>query len=160
MKLKIFWITTLCIFLAVPAIAGGDPIGEVSTVFKLIGPDHKIKIEAFDDPKVEGVTCHISRAVKGGVTGFIGIAEDKSDASVACRQIGPIKFKDKINMTPHGEEVFKQSTSILFKTMQVVRFYDAKRNVLVYLIYSDKLIDGSPKNSISTVPLGEIRPPK
>lgn len=129
-----------------PALA--DEIGEVSTGFKLIGANHKIVLEAFDDPKVQGVSCFLSRAKKGGVSGSLGLATDPSDASIACRQTGPIKYLDKLKA---GEEVFQQRTSILFKRMQVVRFYDATRNTLVYLTYSDKLIDGSPKNSLSAV---------
>ena len=127
-----------------------EEIGSVSTVFKLLGPNDKIVIEAFDDPKVDGVTCHLSRAKKGGVTGAVGLATDTSDAAIACRQVGPITIKEELK---DGEPVFNKRTSVLFKTMQVVRFLDKTRNVLVYLVYSDKLIDGSPKNSISTVPI-------
>ena len=127
-----------------------EEIGSVSTVFKLLGPNDKIVIEAFDDPKVDGVTCHLSRAKKGGVTGAVGLATDTSDAAIACRQVGPISIKEELK---DGEPVFNKRTSVLFKTMQVVRFLDKTRNVLVYLVYSDKLIDGSPKNSISTVPI-------
>ena len=127
-----------------------EEIGSVSTVFKLLGPNDKIVIEAFDDPKVDGVTCHLSRAKKGGVTGAVGLATDTSDAAIACRQVGPITIKEELK---DGEPVFNKRTSVLFKTMQVVRFLDQTRNVLVYLVYSDKLIDGSPKNSISTVPI-------
>lgn len=127
-----------------------EEIGSVDTVFKLLGPDHKIVIEAFDDPDIEGVSCHLSRAKKGGIKGAFGVAEDPSNASIACRQIGPIRFKKPIK---NGEEVFSKRTSIIFKHMQVVRFHDEKRNVLVYLVYSDKLIEGSPKNSISSVPI-------
>ena len=127
-----------------------EEIGSVSTVFKLLGPNDKIVIEAFDDPKVDGVTCHLSRAKKGGVTGAVGLATDTSDAAIACRQVGPISIKEELK---DGEPVFNKRTSVLFKTMQVVRFLDKRRNVLVYLVYSDKLIDGSPKNSISTVPI-------
>ena len=127
-----------------------EEIGSVSTVFKLLGPNDKIVIEAFDDPKVDGVTCHLSRAKKGGVTGAVGLATDTSDAAIACRQVGPITIKEELK---DGELVFNKRTSVLFKTMQVVRFMDKTRNVLVYLVYSDKLIDGSPKNSISTVPI-------
>ncbi len=133
-----------------PSLAFAEVIGSVSTVFKFVGPNDKIVIEAFDDPKIEGVTCHLSRAVKGGLKGAVGIAEDVSDASIACRQVGPISFKGEIE---NGQEVFKKDTSLLFKTMQVVRFLDQKRNVLIYLVYSDRIIDGSPKNSISTVPI-------
>ena len=127
-----------------------EEIGSVSTVFKLLGPNDKIVIEAFDDPKVDGVTCHLSRAKKGGVTGAVGLATDTSDAAIACRQVGPITIREELK---DGEPVFNKRTSVLFKTMQVVRFLDKTRNVLVYLVYSDKLIDGSPKNSISTVPI-------
>ena len=127
-----------------------EEIGSVSTVFKLLGPNDKIVIEAFDDPKVDGVTCHLSRAKKGGVTGAVGLATDTSDAAIACRQVGPITIKEELK---DGEPVFNKRTSVLFKTMQVVRFLDKTRNVLVYLVYSDKLVDGSPKNSISTVPI-------
>ncbi len=132
--------------LALPALA--DEIGEVSTVFKLLGANHKIVVEAFDDPKVEGVSCFLSRAKTGGIRGSLGLAEDTSDASIACRQVGPIKYLDELEA---GEEVFQQRTSILFKKLQVVRFYDPKRNALVYLSYSDKIIEGSPKNSLSAV---------
>jgi len=143
--------TILCISaLSLSSFVTADEIGSVDTSFKLIGANHKIIIEAFDDPKVSGVACHLSRAKKGGISGSIGLAEDTSDASIACRQVGPIKIKDDLE---NGERVFKERTSILFKTMQVVRFLDKKRNVLVYLVYSDKLVDGSPKNSLSTVPI-------
>lgn len=132
--------------LVLPAIA--EEIGEVTTVFKLLGANHKIVIEAFDDPKVEGVSCFLSRAKTGGIRGSLGLAEDLSDASIACRQTGPISYNDELEA---GEDVFAQRTSILFKKLQVVRFYDPKRNALVYLSYSDKLIEGSPQNSVSAV---------
>ena len=143
-----FLLILTALMIALPASA--EEIGSVSTVFKLLGPNDKIVIEAFDDPKVDGVTCHLSRAKKGGVSGAVGFATDSSDAAIACRQVGPITIKEELE---DGESVFNKRTSILFKTMQVVRFLDQKRNVLVYLVYSDKLIDGSPKNSISTVPI-------
>ena len=141
--------TAFSLFLFVSSVFA-EEIGSVSTVFKLLGPNDKIVIEAFDDPKVDGVTCHLSRAKKGGVSGAVGFATDTSDAAIACRQIGPITVKEVLK---DGDPVFNKRTSVLFKTMQVVRFFDEKRNVLVYLVYSDKLIDGSPKNSISTVPI-------
>ena len=144
-------ITTLALLFAVSTVSA-EEIGSVSTVFKLLGPNDKIVIEAFDDPKVEGVTCHLSRAKKGGVSGAVGLATDTSDAAIACRQVGRITIKEELE---DGEPVFNKRTSVLFKTMQVVRFLDKKRNVLVYLVYSDKLIDGSPKNSISTVPISK-----
>ena len=130
--------------------AQAETVGEVSTVFKLLGPNHKIVVEAFDDPKVEGVTCYLSRAKTGGIKGGLGLAEDRAEASIACRQVGPIRFLDKLE---DGEEVFSERRSILFKRLHVVRFHDKKRNTLVYLVYSDRLIEGSPKNSISTVPV-------
>lgn len=141
-------VTALALSLAVPAAA--EEIGAVSTVFKMLGPNDKIVVEAFDDPKVDGVTCYLSRAKKGGITGGLGVAEDTSDASIACRQVGPIAFKQKFK---DGETVFEKDTSLLFKTIQVVRFHDRKRDVLVYLVYSDRIIEGSPKNSVSVVPV-------
>jgi len=129
-----------------------EEIGSVNTAFVLVGANHKIVIEAFDDPKIPGVSCHLSRAKTGGVKGSFGIAEDTADASIACRQTGMIALPQDIqSKKSDGERVFKESTSLLFKHLQVVRFYDAKRNTLIYLTYSDKLIDGSPKNAISTV---------
>ena len=131
-----------------------EKIGEVSTKFKVMGPNDKILVEAFDDPAVPGVTCYLSSAKTGGLSGAIGIAEDTADASIACRQIGLIHLSDQIiSGKANGDEVFKKRTSILFKSMQVVRFYDAERNVLIYLTYSDKIIEGSPKNSITAVPI-------
>ncbi|SEN63817.1 CreA protein [Nitrosomonas marina] len=131
-----------------------EKIGSVSTKFKLIGPNDKIVIEAFDDPDIKGATCYLSRAKTGGVSGAVGVAEDTSDASIACRQVGPIILPEEIkNGDSDGEEVFKKNTSLLFKSLQVVRFYDSKRNVLIYLTYSDRIIEGSPKNSISTIPI-------
>lgn len=132
-----------------PTLALAEVVATVDTTFRLLSRDDDIVIEAFDDPKVKGVTCHLSRARKGGIKGSLGMAEDSSDASIACRQIGPIHFDD----IDEGEKVFSKSTSLAFKTMQVVRFLDKKRNVLIYLVYSDKLVDGSPKNSLSTVPI-------
>lgn len=125
-------------------------IGSVDTEWKIIGTDHKIAVDAFDDPKVEGVACFVSRARIGGVTGAIGLREDTSDLSIACRQVGPIRFLEPIE---NGERVFKERRSMLFKTLQVVRFYDAERRTLIYLGYSDKIVTGSPKNSVSAVPL-------
>ncbi|MEO1689274.1 MAG: CreA family protein [Pseudomonadota bacterium] len=141
------------------APAAADPVGEVDTAFKLLGANHKIVVEAFDDPKVPGVACFVSRAKTGGISGSLGLAEDTSDASIACRQIGPIAFPEPLEA---GEEVFRQRTSLVFKALQVVRFYDPARNTLIYLSYSDKLVDGSPKNSISAVvvaPWGGAPPP-
>ena len=120
--------------------------GAVSTKFRLLGPNDKIVIDGFDDPKVDGVACHISRAQTGGMKNAFGVAEDTSDASIACRQVGPIKIKGEIK---DGEHVFDERRSVLFK----MRFFDKQRNVLVYVAYSDRVIEGSPKNSISSVPI-------
>lgn len=142
------FILTLAMAAGFIAPAFAEEIGSVDTAFKLIGSNHKIVVEAFDDPKVAGVSCFVSRAKTGGISGSIGLAEDTSDASIACRQVGPISFLGELE---DGEEVFRRSTSIVFKKIQVVRFFDETRNTLVYLTYSDKLIDGSPKNAISAV---------
>lgn len=136
--------------LALPLVVQAEEIGEVSTVFKWVGPNDKIVVEAFDDPEVEGVTCYLSRAKTGGVKGGLGLAEDRAEASIACRQVGPIRFTGKLK---DGEEVFKERTSLVFKTMQVVRFFDQKRNTLVYLVYSDRVIEGSPQNAVTAIPI-------
>ena len=136
--------------LALPLLVSAEEIGEVSTVFKWLGPNDKIVVEAFDDPKVEGVTCYLSRAKTGGVKGGFGLAEDRAEASIACRQVGAIRFTGKLK---DGEEVFKERTSLVFKTMQVVRFFDEKRNTLVYLVYSDRIIEGSPQNAVTAIPI-------
>ena len=127
-----------------------DLIFRRSTVFKLMSPNDKLATYGVDDPEVEGIACHFTVPEKGGFSGWLGVAEQVSDISLACRQIGPIRFKDKVGQ---GEDMFRQRRSLFFKKMQIVRGCDAKRNVLVYMVYSDKLIDGSPKNSTSTVPI-------
>lgn len=139
---------------------GPDLIFKKTTVWKLLSPDHKLATYAIDDPDVEGVACHFSIPEKGGWVGWLGLAEELSNASLSCRQIGPVKFKRKLEQ---GANAFRQRRSLFFKKMQIVRGCDAKRNVLVYLVYTDKLIDGSPQNSTSTVPLmpwGTEAPPK
>jgi CreA protein len=124
--------------------------GQVSTRFRWLGPNDRIVVDGFDDPKVQGVACHISRAVTGGVKGELGFAEDTSDASIACRQVGPIRIAADLK---DGESVFDERRSLVFKRLHVVRFYDRARNVLVYVSYSDRVLEGSPKNSISSVPI-------
>lgn len=124
--------------------------GSVSTNFRWLGPNDKIVVDGFDDPKVQGVACHISRAQTGGVKGALSVAEDTSDASIACRQVGPITILGELK---DGERVFDENRSLVFKSLQVVRFFDRKRNVLVYVAYSDRVLAGSPQNSISTVPI-------
>jgi CreA protein len=153
-RMAVHFVLLMVLLLSAVGIAVAEQIGSVSTKFKLLGANDKIVIEAFDDPEIPGATCYLSRAKTGGVGGVVGVAEDTSDASIACRQIGPITLPEKVkNGQEDGKEVFKKSTSLLFKTLQVVRFYDAKRNVLVYLTYSDRIIEGSPKNSISIIPI-------
>ncbi len=133
-----------------PPHSRAEEIGSVNTTFKVLGPDNKIVVDAFDDPDVDGVACYLSSARTGGIKGGLGLAEDTSDAAIACRQIGPITIKGKIEP---GDQVFSERRSVLFKRLRVVRFLDQKRNTLVYLAYSDKLVDGSPKNSVSAVPI-------
>ena len=144
-------ITLLLVLLAIARPALADDVGCVSTDIRMLGiANDKICVESFKDPQVDGVVCHISRAETGGMKGAVGVAEDPSEASVSCRQTGPITMKDGLK---DGEKVFKESRSFWFKTLQVVRFYDKPNNTLVYLSYSDKIVDGSPKNTISTVPI-------
>jgi CreA protein len=140
--------------------AGGEEVGAVDTVFKFIGPDHKIVVEAYDDPKVSGITCYVSRAKTGGLKGAFGVAEDKAEASIACRQTGMIIFGAK--PLEKQEEMFSERISLVFKKLRVVRMVDTKRNTLVYLTYSDRVIEGSPQNSVTAVPVpaGTVIPVK
>jgi CreA protein len=134
------------------AFAADEPdlIFRRSTVFKWVSPNDKLATYGLDDPEVEGVACHFTVPEKGGFKGWLGLAEEVSDISLACRQIAPIRFKNKLEQ---GDDMFRQRRSLFFKKMQIVRGCDAKRNVLVYMVYSDKLIEGSPKNSTSSVPI-------
>jgi CreA protein len=138
--------------LAASAQAADEPdlIFKRSTTFKLLTPNDKLATYGLDDPEVDGVACYFTAPERGGVKGWIGVAEQVSDISLSCRQIGPIRIKAKF---PQGEDVFRTRRSLFFKKMQIVRGCDAKRNVLVYMVYSDKLIEGSPKNSTSSVPI-------
>ncbi|MCR9276411.1 MAG: CreA family protein [Pseudomonadaceae bacterium] len=128
--------------------ADAREIGSVDTKFNLLSPDDSINLAVFDDPKVEGVACYISRAQKGGYRGALGLAEDTSDASIACRQVGPVTIKEPIE---NGESVFRERRSLVFKSLKVLRYCDPVHNALVYLAYSERVIEGSPKNSISAV---------
>jgi CreA protein len=127
-----------------------DLIFKKSTVWKFLTPDDKLAVYGVDDPVVDGVACHFTAPERGGFKGMIGVAEEVSDISLACRQVGPVRFKEKFEQ---GSTMLRQSRSIFFKRMQIVRGCDTKRNVLIYMVYSDKLIEGSPKNSTSSVPL-------
>ncbi len=152
--MKLLPLALLALLTAV-GLARAENIGEVDTAFKLIGPDHKIVVEVYDDPKVQGVSCYVSRAKTGGVSGALGLAEDKAEASIACRQVGPVSIAEPLK---RQEEVFSARLSLVFKKLRIVRMVDEKRHTLVYLTYSDRLIDGSPKNSITAVPVDRATP--
>jgi CreA protein len=155
-------VTILLIVAVVGALASCERkrhiVGSVNTEFKLIGPDHKIVIESYDDPKIEGITVFISKSQTGGIKGALGLAEDTSDASVAVRQTGPIRVKDTFE---NGEDAFTEKRSVLFKRLHVSRFWDAPHKSFVYVVWTDRLINGSPQNSISAVvaePWGALAP--
>ena len=137
------------------SVIRAEPIGEVDTVFKFIGPDHNIVVHAHDDPKVGGVTSSVSRAKTGGIKGGLGLAEDKAEASIDCRQVGPISIARPL---PAQEEVFNERISLVFKKLRIVRMVDKPRNTLVYLTYSDRVIEGSPQNSVTAVPVDRATP--
>ncbi|MFT3954026.1 MAG: CreA family protein [Piscinibacter sp.] len=147
--------TLFVVALATAACSRAEPIGEVDTVFKWLGPDDKIVVEAYDDPAVSGVTCYVSRAKTGGIKGGLGLAEDKSEASIACRQTGPIAFPKPLRVQ---EEMFSERISLVFKRLRVVRMVDKQRNTLVYLTYSERVIEGSPQNSVTAVPVDRATP--
>ena len=151
-QLFAFLAASFVVLSAVPSFAAEQPdlIFKRSTVFKWLTPNDKLATYGLDDPDVEGVACHFTVPERGGMKGGLGVAEEVSDISLACRQIGPIKIKEKFSQ---GDDVFRKRRSLFFKKMQIVRGCDAKRNVLVYMVYSDKLIEGSPKNSTSSVPI-------
>lgn len=149
---KLCTIAAAMIMAAAPVWAQ-NRVGEVATTWRLMGGHDKVVVERFDDPKVQGVSCYISRAETGGLTGSLGIAEDPSRFSIACRATGDIRIVGEINRTKDGEVIFTEKTSFLFKTTRVTRFFDAERNVLVYLVWSTKLIDGSPFNNVTAIAL-------
>ena len=136
--------------------ADGEKVGAVDTAFQWLGRDHDILVEVYDDPAVQGVSCYVSRARKGGIKGTLGLAEDRAEASIACRQVGAISFPQ--GALKKQQQVFSERTSLLFKRLRVVRMVDAQRNTLVYLTYTDKLIDGSPQNAITAVPVARSTP--
>ena len=150
MRAAIIVATSLTFLSAYADTLDPDLIFRKSTTFKLLTPNDKLAVYGIDDPVVEGVACHYTTPEKGGLSGALGLAEQTSDISLACRQYAPIKFKEKFSQ---GDVVFTERRSIFFKKMQIVRGCDTRRNILVYMTYSDKLIEGSPKNSTSTVPI-------
>lgn len=141
----VFW-AGLCLL----SVASAEEIGKVDTKLRPLSPDDSIKIESVQDPDVEGVVCYVSRAQVGGYSGALGLAEDTSDASINCQQVGPISIR---NAFKPGEHVFRERRSLIFKSLRVIRFCDVQHNAIVYLVYSEKLIDGSPKNSVAAVPI-------
>lgn len=140
----------LALLLLLSTTVHAETVGCVTTAWKLIGANHQVCVDAFSDPKIPGVTCHVSQAKTGGISGTLGLAQDPSQFSLACRQTGPITMPEKL---PSDEAVFSEDTSILFKETRVMRLWDAAHNTLVYVAISRKLIDGAPANSISTVPV-------
>ncbi|WDD93434.1 CreA family protein [Burkholderia sp. FERM BP-3421] len=144
----------LCAALLPLTAAHAEEVGSVNTNFRLTGSD-RVVVEAYDDPLVNGVTCYVSRARTGGIKGSLGIAEDPSEASIACRQVGPIRFTEPLKQQT---DVFSERMSFIFKTLHVVRVVDRKRNTLIYLTYSDRIASGSPKNSVTAVPVPEGTP--
>ena len=147
-KIRIFIASLLVATLGLSITA--EEIGKVDTRFRFLTPDDTVRIEVFDDPSISGIACYLSRAKTGGIKGAVGVAEDTSDASLDCRQTGPVRFDKKLR---NGDEVFSERRSLIFKELQVVRYCDSERNTLVYLVYSDRVIQGSPKNSVSAVPI-------
>jgi CreA protein len=150
-------LAAVALFLAAAstAIQAQERIGAVSTTFRMIGPNDKVVVDRYDDPKVENAACYVSRAETGGISGAVGLAEDPSRFSIACRAVGPLKIVGKIDRSKDGELVFSERTSAVFKAMHVTRFYDNTKNVMVYLVTSTKVVEGSPFNSISVVPLAQ-----
>jgi len=155
-RILILVLTTCFTIIAGNPAAQAEVIGEVSTTWNALTPNDKVAVEVFKDPDVAGVVCYISRAKTGGAASVVGMAEDKSDSSVACRQIGPIAFGNK--RLPKQEKVFSERASAIFKTVNVTRMIDAENNVLIYLVTSTRVIEGSPKNSISVVPVPKSQP--
>jgi CreA protein len=146
---------SLALLAGASAAAAQERIGATSTTFRWVGPNDKVVVDRYDDPKVENAACYISRAETGGISGAVGLAEDPSRFSIACRAVGPLKIIGEIDETEDGEVVFSERTSFIFKSMEVRRFVDKKKNVLIYLATSTKVIEGSPFNSISVVPLNQ-----
>jgi len=155
-QLTAIWVAAIALIVGFAYSAHSqDRVGEVSTTWRIVGPNDKVVIDRYDDPKVENASCYVSHAETGGIGGAMGLAEDPSRFSIACRATGPVKITGDIDRTAEGEVIFSEDTSVLFKEMRVSRFYDASKNVLVYLVWSTELIDGSPFNSVTAIPLTE-----
>jgi len=150
MKSKLYCSFIFIIFWTFSSTLSAKEIGSVDTKFNLLSPDDSVRVEMFNDPKIEGVACYLSRAVTGGLASVVGVAEDTSDASIDCRQVGPVRINEDFN---EGESVFRERRSFVFKSMKVIRFCDTDNNTIVYLVYSERVIEGSPKNSVTAVPI-------
>lgn len=141
-----------CLFVAALLAAACPALAEeldcVTTEWKLVGANHKVCVNAFDDPDLPCVTCYMSQARTGGISGAVGLAEDPSEFSLDCRKTCQVTLPEKF---PKKKKVFSEGTSIIFKDTEVNRLYDAKRKAIVYLAISRRIVSGSPKNSISTV---------
>ena len=136
----------------------GTRIGSVSTTFRFFGPNDKVALDRFDDDAVDGVSCYLARARKGGIPGAVGTAEDPSNLSLSCVAVEPVKAKnDQTLSSLTGKRVFSERASILFKTVEVRRFFDAERHTLCYVAISTKLINGSPANATACVGVGETK---
>lgn len=145
------WFAGTCVIVAALCVpVAAEEIGSVDTKFNMLSPDDTIKVDAFADPKIDGIVCYLSRAHRGGYKGAMGLAEDTSDASIDCAQVGPVTLREPIEA---GEKVFRERRSLIFKSLKVIRFCDSANNAVVYLSYSERVIEGSPKNSISAVPI-------
>jgi CreA protein len=144
-------VTAMVLLLLSPGLAHAEDIACVSTTFNLLSPNDKVCVSDFDDPKVPGVTCFISQARKGGWGQPLGLNEDPSNFSVSCRQLGPVTTD--LSTLPEREEAFSEKTSIFFKATRIYRIPDAKRRAVVYLAVSSKIVNGSPANAISVVPI-------
>ena len=151
MKIILFTFAFLFIFSAQGFASDSREIGAISTGFKLIGPNHKIIVTAFEDPKVKGITCYVARPRKGGIKGGLGLAEDPSLASVYCAQTGPVSYSKAVSKDEDGEQVFDESRSIIFKTLDVKRLVDIQNGTLVYVVRTSRIIEGSPDTSVSVV---------
>lgn len=149
--MKIIFLFLVGMLASAPAFASARDIGAVSTAFNLIGPNHKIVVSAFDDPKIKGITCYVARPRTGGIKGGLGLAEDPNNASVDCTQTGPIIFTGKIETGTDGEEVFDERRSLIFKSLRINRLYDKENGSLVYVVRTKRIIEGSPATSISVV---------
>jgi len=152
-----FFLLALTLGLAgnIDPAAAQERIGAISTTFRVIGPNDKVVVDRYDDPKVENAACYVSRAETGGISGAVGLAEDPSRFSIACRAVGPLRIVGDIDRSKEGELVFSERTSAIFKSMRITRFFDASKNTLVYLVTSTKIVEGSPFNSISVVPMAQ-----